>query len=111
MDRNGLLCLSWFPPKPDVAERGDEVTAPVNIIGRETRSVISLPENETVPRRVVIRARLLPRRGKVVIIKSVVVTEDGSCGSCIHHGGRDVLENVVFNQIVRAHELLGSVAL
>ena len=111
MDRNRLLRLSWLPAKPDVAKRGDEVTAPVDIIGRETRPVIPLPENETVPRRVVIRARLLPCRSKVVIIDSVVVAEDRPCGSCIHHGRRDVLENVVFNQIVRGHELLGAVAL
>src|SRR5204863_7057198 len=109
--RNGLLRLSSLPAKPDVAEGGDEVTAAMNIIGRETRSVVPLPEDETVPRRVVIRARLLPRRSKVVIINSVVVTEDGSSAARIHHRGRDVLENVVFNQIVRAHELLGSVAL
>ena len=87
------------------------MTAPVDIIGGETGSVIPFPEDETVPRRVVIRARLLPGRGKVVIINRVVVTKDRSRGSGIHHGRRDVLENVVFNQIVRGHELLGSVAL
>src|SRR5437762_14305506 len=76
MDRNGLLRLSCLPARPDVAECGDEMTASVDIIGRETRSVVPLPEDETVPRRVVIRARLLPRRSKVVIINSVVVSED-----------------------------------
>src|SRR5947207_10979028 len=111
MDRNGLLRLSWFPAGPDVAERGDEMTAPVDIVGCEARSVIPFPENETVARRVVVRARLLPRRGEVVIINSVVVAEDRSRGPCIHHGRCDVLENIVFDQIVGAHELFGSVTL
>ena len=99
---------------PVIPERRHEHADAVNVVGGQGDAGVALPEQKRVADGVLVRAGLLPLEcrtaGGVVVVDRIVVRVDRALAALVQHRRGDVLEDVVFDQLIAAAERVGAVA-
>ena len=112
---SAIAAASHVPPVPIVSEGRGEIRCAMNVITGHSDILIALPQDKGITNGVLIGTGLLPvgrsagRRTRIVVVEAVVVRPHTSDTPLVHHREADVLEDIIFDQVVRGNEIIRGV--